>query len=60
MRCVLVGEERDGEVIQSSWAGLRPVRFEGTHVQEGDLLVVRAKRRRSPRPATQNGPVLSA
>jgi hypothetical protein len=33
---------------------------EGLYVQEGDLLEVPAKRRRSPRPATQNGAVLSA
>ena len=40
-------------------AGLRPVDTEGTYVQEGDLLNMPAKRRGSPRPATQNGAVLS-
>ena len=42
----------------SSGAGLRPVHTEGTYVQEGDLLVVPAKRR-SPRPASPNAPLLS-
>jgi hypothetical protein len=41
-------------------AGLRPVCLEGTYAQDGDLLNTPAKRRHSPRPATQNAAVLSA
>jgi hypothetical protein len=44
---------------RSSGAGLRPVLNERTDFVEGDLLVLPAKRRRSPRPATQNVPLLS-
>jgi len=39
-------------------AGLRQVCLESSYIQEGDLLVVPAKRRRSPMPASQNGLVL--
>jgi hypothetical protein len=46
--------------VEHSGAGLRPVHTEGTYVQEGGLLEVPVKLRRSPRPATQNATVLSA
>ena len=47
-----------GDLRASCGAGLRPVHTEGKYVQEGDLLMVPAKRRRSPRPTTQNAAFL--
>ena len=44
----------------SSGAGLRPVCLGRNYVEEGDLLEVPAKRRRSPRPASHNVALLSA
>ena len=45
--------------MQPSGAGLSPKATENTYVVKGDLLLVPAKRRRSPRPATPNSAGIS-
>ena len=49
-----------GKYCSSCGAGLRPVCLGRNYVEEGDLLEVPAKRRRSPRPASHNVALLSA